>query len=336
MPALLTTRSMRPKARRVAATIAAAAASSATSAVNSRISALGTAARISAPASAIAPASRSTRTVLAPSSQNSRAVAAPIPPAPPVTIATVPSSRRAANRYLARPASWLRLDVVEADPDPGMRAGAAGRRAETEQAVHLALRHLPGSRQGKADPAVTGRSLEQVERLELLVGDVYVGKPAAGPLRTRRKPAQQGRESRRYRVQNAVHAPALAAFPPRRSRPQPTSSRMAPAATMAKPGQFALNPKPRAGRDGSRLPSAGAAALLSRPRHIGWAAMNSTPAITRSAPSQIISMLDCMTPPPASRRSRPSFNHICAPARGSSRPARDGHANRPSRRGEFK
>src|SRR5215207_9999841 len=91
MPALLTTTSMRPKARRVAATIAAAAASSATSAVNSRISALGTAARISAPASAIAPASRSTRTVLAPSSQNSRAVAAPIPPAPPVTIAALPS-----------------------------------------------------------------------------------------------------------------------------------------------------------------------------------------------------------------------------------------------------
>src|SRR5918994_4016136 len=93
MPALLTRTSIAPKAPRVSSTILFAKDSSPTSATIPSTSGFGTALRISASTECIWSASRSTSTMRAPSSQNSRPVAEPTPPAPPVTIATLPSSR---------------------------------------------------------------------------------------------------------------------------------------------------------------------------------------------------------------------------------------------------
>ena len=67
------------------------------------------------------------------------------------------------------------------------------------------------------------------------------------------------------------------------------SKRRPPTTTRARPGQFDLIPNPLAGRGGSSVsvdfPDPSRLPPLNRPRQSGWAAMNTTPMKTKSAPS---------------------------------------------------
>src|SRR5690606_17761458 len=85
-------------------TMRPAVASCETSATSDSTTADGTASRMVLTTPSSSGASRSTSRTLAPSSQNSCPVAEPMPPAPPVTIATLSLSRPATLHLLFRPA----------------------------------------------------------------------------------------------------------------------------------------------------------------------------------------------------------------------------------------
>lgn len=120
----------------------------------------------------------------------------------------------------------------------------------------------------------------------------YAVEGPEGP-RGRRRPSRLARQPYRLPL------PAQVVTIVRRHQPKlwaiaPANMRIAPSAISARPGRFAPKLNPALGRVGSRVPPAAAddrdRLPLSRPRQMGWAAMDSRPPTNRSAPSQMTSM----------------------------------------------